>query len=92
MTVILIVVSGFGTIPKWLVKWLEDLEIALLRLAEYQEESWRHEETCCHSNPSEKPSSNIDVKALNRLNNYKVGNRSRGRLEGSPFNSYYTEV
>ena len=29
---------------------------------EYWEESWRLEETCCHSNSSEKPSANADVK------------------------------
>ena len=29
---------------------------------EYWEESWRLEETCCHSDPSERPSANADVK------------------------------
>ena len=29
---------------------------------EYWEESWRLKETCCHSNSSEKPSANTDVK------------------------------
>ena len=28
----------------------------------YWEESWRLEETCCHSNSNEKPSANADVK------------------------------
>ena len=28
---------------------------------EYWGESWRLEETCCHSNSSEKPSANADV-------------------------------
>ena len=31
---------------------------------EYWEESWKLEETCCHSNSSEKPSVNVDVKNL----------------------------
>ena len=29
---------------------------------EYWEESWRTEKTCCHSNSSEKPSAEVDVK------------------------------
>ena len=29
---------------------------------EYWEESWRLEETCCHSNFRERPSANVDVK------------------------------
>ena len=32
---------------------------------EYWEESWRLEETCCHSDSSEKPSANADVKNSN---------------------------
>ena len=31
-------------------------------LSEYSEESWRHEETCCLSDSSERPSANADVK------------------------------
>ena len=34
---------------------------------EYWEESWRFEETCCHSNSSEKPSANSDVKNSKRI-------------------------
>ena len=33
------------------------------------DESWRLEETCCHSNSSEKPSANIDVKSSKGVNN-----------------------
>ena len=53
-------------------KGLEDLEIrertetiqaiALLRTAEYWAESWRPEKTCFHSNFSERPLTNADVK------------------------------
>ena len=32
---------------------------------EYWEESWRNEETCCHSNSSERPPTNADVKNSN---------------------------
>ncbi len=39
--------------------------------------SWGLEETCCHSNSSEKPSANVDVKNSN--NNKDKGT---GRLEG----------
>ena len=38
---------------------------------EYWEESWRLEETCCHSVSREKPSSKIDVKNSQRVNNNK---------------------
>ena len=64
-----VVVGALGTIPKGLVKELEDLEIkevetiqtTALRLAR-GEDSWRLEETCYHSNSSGKPSVNADVK------------------------------
>ena len=36
---------------------------------EYWEESWRLEETCCHSNSSERPSVSADVKNSNNNNN-----------------------
>ena len=36
---------------------------------EYWEESWRLEETCCHSISSERPSANADVKTLTNNNN-----------------------
>ena len=46
--------------PNGLAKTLEDLEIRKLQLyqdrLEFWEEFWRLEETCCLSNPSEKPS------------------------------------
>ena len=32
-------------------------------------ESWRLEETCCHSNSSEKTSANTDVKNYKGINN-----------------------
>ena len=38
---------------------------ALLRTARTWDESWRLEETCCHSDSSEKPSKNADVKNSN---------------------------
>ena len=71
VTVIPIVIGALGTIPKGLVKGLEDwkLEDKLrpFRIQhykdwlEYWEESWRLEETCCHSDSSERPSTNADV-------------------------------
>ena len=69
VTVILIVIGSLGTIPKGLVKGLEDLDIrwqvetiqATGRL-EYWRESKRSAETWCHSNPSEKPSVNAGLK------------------------------
>ena len=74
MTLIPIVIGVFSTVTKGLLKGLDDLEIggrvetiqttALLRTPNfiYWEESWRLEETCCHSNSSEKTSANTDVK------------------------------
>ena len=42
-------------------------------------ESWRLEETCCHSNYREKPSANTDVKNTKGVNNnnkrYQTGKR-----------------
>ena len=68
VTMVPIVIGALGTIDKGLVKGLEDLEVgervetiqttALLRTARIL----RLEETCCHSNSSEKPSANTDVK------------------------------
>ena len=61
-----------GTVTKGLVKPLEDLEIRggveINQLphwqdrAEYREESWRLEETCCHTDSCESSSSFADVK------------------------------
>ncbi len=72
LTIILIVIGAFVTVTKGLLKGLEDLEVggrvetikttALLRTAK---ESWRFEECCCHSNSSERPSANADVKNSN---------------------------
>ena len=69
MTVIPVVYGAFGTIPKGLVKGLEDSEIkeqveiiritALLRSGRIMS---RVLETCCHSNSSEKPLTNTGVK------------------------------
>ena len=74
VTVIPIVVSALGTVTKWLVKGLEYLEIKgpskLLHYwdrPEYWEESWKLEETCCHSNSSKTPSANVDVKNSERV-------------------------
>ena len=65
VTIIPIGISAFGIGTKGLLKRLEELEVggrvetiqmtALLRL----------EDTCCHSDSSEKPSPNADVKSSN---------------------------
>ena len=72
VTIIPIVIGAFGTVTKGLQKGLEDLEVGgrvetiqtttLLRTVEYWEESWRREETYCHSNSSKRPSALADVK------------------------------
>ena len=69
VTIIPIVIGTFGTVTNGLLKGLEDLEVgglvetiqttALLRTARILR---RILETCCHSNSSERPSANADVK------------------------------
>ena len=56
-----IVIGAFGTVTKGLLKGLKDLEVsgqmetALLKTVRIlREESWKIEETCCHSNSCEK--------------------------------------
>ena len=74
VTVIPMVVDALGKIPKGLVKGLEDLEIrgqvesiqttTLLRSVRIlsEEEFWRLEETCCHSNSCQRTSANAGMK------------------------------
>ena len=77
VTIIPIVIGAFGTVTKELLKGLEDLgdEWRPFKLQhywewpKYWEESCRLEETCCHSNSSEKPSAKTDVKNFQRVNN-----------------------
>ena len=71
-----IVIGALGTITKGLLKGLGDLEIgrrvesiqttALLRTARILRGV---QETCCHSNSSENPSANTDVKNSKGVNN-----------------------
>ena len=79
MTIVPIVIGAFGTITKGLLKGLEDLEVgrrvetiqmtALLRTDRILRRFLEIEETCCHSNSSEKPSANTDVKNSKGVNN-----------------------
>ena len=72
VTVMLIVIRALGTITNGLVPELEELEIrgrvetiqttASLRSALKYKESWRLEETCCHSDSSEKLLTNAGTK------------------------------
>ena len=87
VTLIPIVIGTLATATKWLLKELEDLEIRgqvepsqLVHWdrAEYWEESWRLEETCSHSNFSERPSPLADMKN-SRVNNTSL---SRERQDG----------
>ena len=73
VTIIPIVIGGFGTVTKGLLKGLEDLAAEwrpskqqhYWKRPEYWEESWRLEETCYHSISCERPSANADVKNFN---------------------------
>ena len=79
VTIIPIVIGAFGTVTKGLLKGLEDLVVGAewtpskqqhyRKRPEYWEESWRLEETCCHSISSERPSAYADVKILMSNNN-----------------------
>ena len=70
VTILPVMIGAFGSITKGLLKGLEDLEVggrvetiqttALLKTV--REESWRFEKFCCHSNSSEKPSADADMK------------------------------
>ena len=53
---------------------------------EYWEESWRLEETCCHSNSNGRPSANVEVKKLIIIMiiiivNFAVSAEHRGKLK-----------
>ena len=72
--IIPIVIGAFGTVTKGLLKGLEDLEVGgrvvtnqqhYWKRPEYWEESWRLEETCCHSISSVRPSAYTDVENSN---------------------------
>ena len=75
VTIIPFVIAAFSTVTKGLLKGLEirgrvrpsKLQHCKERL-EYWEESWRLEETCRHSNSSEKPLANADVKNCQGVN------------------------
>ena len=84
MTIIPIVIVGFGTVTKILFKGLEDLKVGgrvetiqattLLKWPEYWEESRKLEETCCHSIFGERPQLTLMWKTLMSNSNNK--NRS----------------
>ena len=70
VTILPIVIGAFGTVTKRLLKSLEELAdewriskwLQYWERPEYREESWALEKARCHSNTSEKPSANTDVK------------------------------
>ena len=77
---VMIIPIVIGTVIKGLVQGLEGLEITgrmetikttdYWDWPQYWEEFWWLEETCCHSNSSEKPSANACVKnSQKRMNN-----------------------
>ena len=75
VTIIAIVIGAFGTVTKWLLKGLEDLEdggrvekiqtTTLLKTARILRRVQVLEETCCHSKSSERRSANADVRNSN---------------------------
>ena len=82
-----VVIGALGTITKGLLKGLEDLEVgglvetiqttALLITARILR---RVLEICCHSNSSEKPSANTDVKNSKGVNNNNDNNNNKDPL------------
>ena len=73
------VIDAFGTVTKRILKELKDLEAggrletiqtpALLRMARILKRVLELEETCCHSNLSERLSANADMKNTQGVNN-----------------------
>ena len=86
VTIVPIVIGALGTITKGLLKGLEDLEVggrvetiqttALQIQPESRDESWRLKVTWCHSNSSEKPSANTDMKNSKGVNNNNNNNNN----------------
>ena len=65
------IIKRHGGIGSW--SRVETIQMtALLRTD--RDESWRLEETCCHSNSSEKPSANTDVKNSKGVNSNNNNN------------------
>ena len=75
VTIIPNLIGAFGKVTKGLLKGQDTEKLAdewrpsklqhYCERPEYWEEFWRLEETCCHSNSSERPSANADVKNSN---------------------------
>ena len=70
MTTVPIVTGAFGMVTKGLLKLAAERRPSkqqhYWKWPEYWEESWRLEETCCHSDFREKPSAIVDVKSSNK--------------------------
>ena len=66
VTIVPIVIGAFGTITKGLLKGLEE---SIAENDQNPEESWRLEQTCCHSNSTKKSSANTDVNSYNGVKN-----------------------
>ena len=84
VTIIPVVLGALCTVTKGSIQGLEDLEISLLNYwdrPEYWEESWRLEETWCHSNSSEKPSAYTGVKNLQASKIMIIKRRKMGSLK-----------
>ena len=90
-TIVPIVIGAFGTVTEGSLKGLEDWKLAdewrpskrqhFWRRTEYWEESWRLDESCCHSNSSERPSANVDVKNSKRFNNNNNNNNNNDNVQ-----------
>ena len=72
------VIGALSTVTEGLLKGPEDLEIrgrvetiqTTSLLTSIRGASWKVEETCCHSNFSERPSANANVKNSQEVNNH----------------------
>ena len=75
--IIPIVISAFGTVT-WKLEdeWRPSKLQHCWERPEYWEESWKLEETCCHSYSSERPSANADVKKSKGVNNNNNNNNN----------------
>ena len=94
VTILAIVIDAFGTVTKGLLREWRTWKLAnewrpsklqhYLEQLEYWEESWRLDETCCHTNSNEKPSALANVKNSKGVNIASIedtADASKQRLE-----------
>ena len=94
VTVIPIVIGTLRTVTKVLALGLEDFEkrgrVEIIR-QEYEEESSRLDETCCHSDPSRKPSANTGVKNSQKSKKTKQNKNQQQKTKQTTDNNKFVD-